>query len=316
MLITIIICIGLLIASFTGWYRGGMLAFLDFAGIILTSIGAFVIYPHLAQAIMHFVTLNPSIIAAGSFLAVWTLLQFAWTLASHELLGRLPMAWRRSLANHLAGVFVNMARATLLITLALAVLMAAPLSASTKRQIGDSPVSRGLLQAVGKFQGRINDFVGYADKSFNLWSLPSEDEPMQHLGFAVVSDKPDPDGEAELLTLVNIERSKRGLGILVADTTLREVGRAHSRDMFARGYFAHTDPDGKDPFDRMDAAGIRFRSAGENLALAPSVPLAHDGLMNSPKHRDNILSQDYHKIGIGIIDGGQYGLMISQEFTD
>ncbi|MBI3380168.1 CvpA family protein [Candidatus Gottesmanbacteria bacterium] len=79
---------------------------------------------------------------------------------------------------------------------------------------------------------------------------------------------------------------------------------------------SHYNPEGQSPFDRMDKAGIHFTSAGENLALAPNVELAHQGLMNSPGHRRNILSPDFGKVGIGAIDGGIYGEMFVQEFTD
>ena len=44
--------------------------------------------------------------------------------------------------------------------------------------------------------------------------------------------------------------------------------------MFARGYFAHTSPDGQDPFARMDAAGIKYMIAGENLAEAGDIDSA------------------------------------------
>ena len=100
------------------------------------------------------------------------------------------------------------------------------------------------------------------------------------------------------------------------DKDLLRLARAHSRDMFIRGYFAHVNPDGEDPFDRMNEAGIIYQVAGENLALAPNVDLAHDGLMNSPGHRANILTAEFGLVGIGCIDGGSYGKMFSQEFTD
>jgi uncharacterized protein YkwD len=94
------------------------------------------------------------------------------------------------------------------------------------------------------------------------------------------------------------------------------VARAYSADMFARGYFSHLDPDGKSPFDRMRAGDVEFGTAGENLALAPTLKLAHQGLMNSPGHRANILKPEYRTVGIGIVDGGAYGLMVTQDFTD
>jgi uncharacterized protein YkwD len=119
-----------------------------------------------------------------------------------------------------------------------------------------------------------------------------------------------------MLVLVNQERAKAGLKPLVMDPELTQVARQHSADMFARGYFSHYTPEGLSPFDRMHKAGVNFRTAGENLALAPTLTIAHNGLMNSPGHRANILRPQFGRVGIGIMDGGARGLMISQEFRD
>jgi uncharacterized protein YkwD len=66
----------------------------------------------------------------------------------------------------------------------------------------------------------------------------------------------------------------------------------------------------------MKRANVVFLSAGENLALAPTLPIAHTGLMNSPGHRANILRPQFGRLGIGVMDGGPRGLMISQEFRN
>ena len=100
------------------------------------------------------------------------------------------------------------------------------------------------------------------------------------------------------------------------DPTIRDVARAYSVTMFQQGYFAHLGQDGSSPFDRMRAGGVNFRAAGENLALAPTVQVAHDGLMNSPGHRANILNGRYRRIGIGVADGGMHGKMYTQNFAD
>jgi uncharacterized protein YkwD len=61
---------------------------------------------------------------------------------------------------------------------------------------------------------------------------------------------------------------------------------------------------------------ISFLTAGENLALARSVQVAHTGLMNSPGHRANILRPQFGRVGIGIMDGGLRGLMVTQNFRN
>jgi uncharacterized protein YkwD len=86
--------------------------------------------------------------------------------------------------------------------------------------------------------------------------------------------------------------------------------------MLRRGYFAHVTPEDKDPFDRIREANVRFLTAGENLALAPSLQMAHTGLMKSPGHRANILRPVFGRVGIGIMDGGFRGLMVTQNFRN
>lgn len=137
-----------------------------------------------------------------------------------------------------------------------------------------------------------------------------------NLPFKFNNAVPKPDYEAQMLELINKERQKHGLKLLQADNEMLQVARTHSQDMFVRGYFAHDTPEGKDPFDRMREANINFATAGENLALAQTVEIAHVNLMNSPGHRANILNPSFGRVGIAILDGGFYGLMISQEFRN
>jgi uncharacterized protein YkwD/uncharacterized membrane protein required for colicin V production len=122
--------------------------------------------------------------------------------------------------------------------------------------------------------------------------------------------------ERRMLELVNAERQTAGLQPLTLDPAITAVARAHSRAMFEQRFFAHTDPGGHSPFDRMSRGGVRFRTAGENLAYAPSVEQAHTGLMNSPGHRANILRPEFRRIGIGVIASDGYGRMYTQNFAD
>ncbi|MEK7065349.1 MAG: CAP domain-containing protein, partial [Patescibacteria group bacterium] len=78
----------------------------------------------------------------------------------------------------------------------------------------------------------------------------------------------------------------------------------------------HVNPEGKDAGDRLGDGGVTYFVAGENLAYAPDVATAHEGLMNSEGHRKNILEPQFRKVGIGVIDGGVYGEMFTQNFTD
>ena len=121
--------------------------------------------------------------------------------------------------------------------------------------------------------------------------------------------------EQQMLNLVNQERTGRGLRSLQADLELTRLARLKSQDMINLNYFAHQSPTYGSPFDMMRAAGVTYRTAGENLAGAASVERAHTALMNSPGHRANILNPNYTHIGIGAITGGRYGMMFTQMFV-
>jgi len=79
--------------------------------------------------------------------------------------------------------------------------------------------------------------------------------------------------------------------------------------MLDRNYFAHIDPDGKSPADRVQAAGVTYTAVGENLYYSSGIPedqvaqSAVDGWVNSPGHYANIIG-DYTFTGIGIIHHG------------
>ncbi|MEA2572910.1 MAG: hypothetical protein QOH93_208 [Chloroflexia bacterium] len=146
--------------------------------------------------------------------------------------------------------------------------------------------------------------------------FPSATADKPNLDFTVQGAPAEPSTEEAMLELINGERTSRGLEALVWDGALREVARSHADDMFKRGYLAHDTPEGVDPFQRMDKANIQYRLAGENLALAPTLEIAHDSFMNSPGDRANILNAQFSKVGIGVLDGGSYGKMFVQEFTD
>jgi len=151
-------------------------------------------------------------------------------------------------------------------------------------------------------------------ETLNLLTIRPESNERVSLPYAVAASPPRPELEVKMLELVNGERVAAGLRPLAADPEPLQVARQHSADMFARGYFAHVTPEGRNPFERMREANVRFLTAGENLALAPTLHIAHTGLMNSPEHRANILQRDFGRVGIGIMDGGVHGLMETQDF--
>lgn len=107
--------------------------------------------------------------------------------------------------------------------------------------------------------------------------------------------------ENEVIRLVNIERSKRGLQPLKANWQLSRVARFKSQDMINKNYFGHYSPTYGSPFKMMEDFGLRFTAAGENIAKGQRTPKqVMNSWMNSEGHRNNILSPIYNEIGVGV----------------
>ncbi|HET6987126.1 MAG TPA: CAP domain-containing protein [Kribbella sp.] len=111
--------------------------------------------------------------------------------------------------------------------------------------------------------------------------------------------------ERQVLEYTNQIRQQQGCGPLRLDSSLVEAAGKHASDMVRRHYMDHTSPDGKDPGDRMAAAGYRGSSWGENIAAGyDSAQKVVAAWMQSDGHRRNILNCRFTSIGIGY-DPGQ-----------
>ena len=113
--------------------------------------------------------------------------------------------------------------------------------------------------------------------------------------------------EKEVVRLVNEERAKNGLKPLTYDWELSRVARIKSQDMKDNKYFSHTSPTYGSPFQMMKSFGIKYRSAGENIARGQATPQAVvNAWMNSSGHRANILNSSFTHIGVGYVANGKY----------
>lgn len=236
----------------------------------------------------------------------------------------LPQVFQKSqkfeypkLAERVMGIFPGILSAIVLLAFVLTMIVALPLSPFLKNAVSASIIGEPLVSSIQGFDKELNNvFGGAVNDALTFLTVEPKSEELLKLNFQTSSGRVDEKAEGEMFDLINVERKKAGLPQLTKDADLRKVGRTHCSDMLKRGYFSHYTPEGKSPFDRMSEENINFTYAGENLALAPHTKLAMKGLMNSAGHRANTLSKNFGKVGVGVIDGGIYGEMFCQEFSD
>lgn len=207
---------------------------------------------------------------------------------------------------------------------------------------------QGMLKSLGYFNVKITGYYGSytrdAVKRFQkAYGLPVtgavDDKTLQSILWAYgnlkIARKPQPPStpetpapapkppaapglsaeEQQMVDLVNIARKQAGLPPLTVDVELAKVARIKSRDMVDNNYFSHQSPTYGSPFEMMKKFGISYSAAGENIACNQSIEAAHQALMNSPRHKANILGTSFTHISIGIVNGGKCGKIFTQMFV-
>lgn len=112
----------------------------------------------------------------------------------------------------------------------------------------------------------------------------------------------------ELLDLTNMKRQETGTGSLQLNDQLSLAAQLKAKDMFEKNYWAHNAPDGTQPWSFIKTSGYTYIYAGENLARGfTTTEDVVDAWMNSPSHRDNMLSGNYNEVGFAIVKGNLLG---------
>jgi uncharacterized protein YkwD len=306
-----------LLGMWTGWQRGFVRAALFLVSMSVALLVAIVFYRYPAEWLQARVPSLNVWAAPAAFVILWLGGQLLLDLFAHAVIAGLPRALHASLVNRVLGVLPGAANGAIQAAVLAIVLLTVPWL---------EPVSAAARES--EFAGRLSEPADWAERQLMPIFDPAVRRTMQaltvpvgshhtvQLPFKVAQARPRPDLEAQMLELINAERTQRGLQALAADPQATAVARAHSRDMLARGYFSHFTPEGGSLTERLRQAEVPFLLAGENLALSRTLVAAHQGLMDSPGHRANILRPQFNRVAIGVLDAGIHGLMITQDFRN
>lgn len=316
-LIDLFICLVILASIWSGWRRGLLLAGGDLLALAASLIFAFWVYPRgvafAGQSGVHWGVWMAPLALVIAYLLARFILEF--------ILGRamrvVPPPAHAHPANRALGVIPGAANGLINATVVSMLLIALPLSDGITGAASEGVLVNRFAAPAEWLEARLRPIFDPAiDRTLSRLTVRPDSRDVVKLPFTVQNPRHRPDLEASMLELLNAERRVHGLRPLQADGPVADVARAHSIDMFSRGYFSHITPEGEDPFDRLRRSNVRFLTAGENLALSRTLPMAHQGLMDSPGHRANILRPNFGRVGIGIVDGGRHGLMVTQQFRN
>ncbi len=304
-------------------YRSGFIATLFGLATWVVSFAAAVVFQGPAASLVQEFGLAPAVARPLGFIVVLILVEALFSLAGHFAVRPIVRVVHASghwaeLSDKVLGVFPSVARSLFVVGIVLSALVVSPVSTDLKGAVEHSRLARALIERVSQIQPQLAALSGQLGDNVPLFVTKLGAEDTESLANALpegLQPVADPAAERQLFDLVNEERTSAGLPLLAWDDRLVPIARAHSAEMFTLRYFSHQSPVAGTPFDRLKAAGVTYSRAGENLAYAQSVTVAHRGLMSSEGHRANILSPQFTRIGIGVMSAGAYGRMFTQMFV-
>lgn len=302
-----------------GWLEGVLrqsLSLITFLGSLWLAVR---FHSQVGNFLSDKIGLGPGWSEVMGYLVVAIVAEFVLAEAAIAVLQKLPDKWWKSRANKYLGSMVSALQAGVIMTFVLLVIMALPIRGTIKADIEASVVGKRLVLYGEKYGGEVKSSVDRAAREavrfLTVRPGTNESVPLQ-FDLESCELKIDQLAEEQMLKLVNSEREKAGVGALKVEAKIIPVARAHSADMLRRKYFSHISPEGEDAADRMKEGDVKFTLAGENLAFAADVATAHQGLMDSPGHKRNILESRFGRVGIGVINAGDCGMMFTQNFAD
>jgi uncharacterized protein YkwD len=305
------------ISAVSGWSRGFLFAALDLLTLAASLAAAFFGWREVTDLVARAAPSLGIWIAPLAFVGIFLLVHLVLGTAVLKLALRIPQPAHRNVVNRLLGIAPGAVNGAVHAVVAAVLLMTLPLGARIGGWTQASALAPKFASPAEWVEVQLSPiFDPLVQRTLQALMVKPESRGSIPLNFRVAQAPARPDLERQMLELVNAERRAAGLPPVKPDAEMTKVARAHSRDMFARSYFSHVSPEGEDLSNRMREARVGYLAAGENLALAPTLFSAHSGLMQSPGHRANILRPQFGRLGIGILDGGRHGLMVTQAFRN
>ena len=321
-MVDFILGIGFTALAIRGWMRGFVKELMDLVGMLLGAVLGLGFSAQAGRFIESWSGASPGASRVVGGFALFMLAGLAASVGAHYL-GKVFNRTGLKTSNRLLGSVFAFGWGWVVATVVLAVVLLLPLPDSWEEALGESTLATAVTDPEQPALRAFHSMTG--DRS--LSSALSLDALLHDQNVVVGPDEVfpiDPASaedlervsafEQRIFELIDLERREAGLRPLAWNQRLADVGHGHANEMYIDGYFAHESTITGSVVDRVDAVGINYRLVGENLALAATPEIAHQGLMESQGHRENILRADFREVGIAVVEG-PLGLMVVQVFT-
>jgi uncharacterized membrane protein required for colicin V production len=303
-----------------GFYQGFIFLLLDLLSLVFAFILSIFSYQITASILESYFSVSIAYANILGFFINFFILKYS-SLFLFDFLRKKSLKKKINPSfSKIMGGITSVISGIIIIIIFLTIVVSLSLPISFKEKVLTSFFGKNLLSQDGKLGQKLNDIfdpllIDIFSKNEPILIDPESTEKID-LNIQPQNLVIDEISELEMLKLINQERNKRNLKKLEVDPILKKTAYSHSLDMAKNGYFSHYNLENKGIKERVGELDKTKIIIGENLVVAYDVESAHKKLMNSPAHRQNILSSFYRKIGIGVVDMGNYGKIFTQDFSD
>ena len=276
-IVDLAVVVALLFFIFRGYENGFLAGLLNFVSTAVSFTGAIIFYPALASVLNLYFTIGTNAANVIGFFSLLLVLEVIISILDSIVYKLFFISFLRfrffSLMDKFLGIFPALFVGSLLLFTTLLLPIILPYDVGLRTPVKQSWVGQNVLPWITLLEPGIEKLINrLPTQSLFFIITPS---PVSHkatkLNFpSDLTLTPDSIDETRMLALLNKERIERGLKPLKSDPEIAKVARAYSNDMFVRGYFSHYNPENLSAFERMSNRNIKFISAGENLAYAPT----------------------------------------------
>lgn len=217
------------------------------------------------------------------------------------------------LISTILGVFPGFVSGCLLLLFLLILAVTLPISPVVKRLVTNSYIGSIFLIQAQQIEQVIH---GQPQDTLLFSTLTPGDVVVKQLGFTIKNTTTDEAARRSIFAGIAAARSAAGLPSLVLDPLLSQVAQERAVTMLQNGYLSYVTKEGFSLSDRMAERNMVSTTIGEAVAFSPNIMLAMSGFMGDQKEKNIILSGSFHRVGIGVADGGMYGKIFVLDFAD
>ena len=314
MFIDVVIIILVILSCYIGYRRGFIVGLYDLLGIIVSLLIGVIYFKVAGRWLSHTINLPITIASTGGFIILILLINTLWNIFASYFNRLYPYSVRNSRYNKLLGIPIGIIYILTFIGIFGWLVLRYPVYPKLIQ-------SSRLLTLISKpFNLPFKEIGNNLDQTIKsvaeVYLSSPEIEEFKKIDISYAELKEDEQSELKMLALINEERERVGLDKLKLQDNLQQLARKYAKEMWQKQFFSHSNPEGLTIYDRLKKNNIKYIMAGENLALAPTVNLAHKGFMDSPPHKKNIMDPNFQHAGIGAISNGKNSIMFVQLFSN